>query len=344
MFSSIVCINVTTFGLTHLKLYIFCSIDDYSHFTVATTAQPGWHSEFIYMAGVLLRNCCRVIRVNYTIDEYLRILEKYKVTAAMVKPKDIFEMLKTDTIKKVDLSELLFVMSAGQHLSSKLAKEFQEYIPNGILLSLYGNSEFGGGTAEPSDLDPDTPGLVGKVKKNFKYYVLNEAGNRLAPNELGEICMTSNAPFAGYYNDEKLSKACLTPDGFYYSGDMGYLDEDGNIFLSDRKKFNISYKGKVINQWEIEKIIIENIQGVSEACVVDAESDKHGVIPYIAIVPEKGVTLNGTNIINTIMKHHLFTFETKVFFFDKLPITISGKYKNYLIRDMILKQLSNQAQ
>lgn len=99
----------------------------------------------------------------------------------------------------------------------------------------------------------------------------------------------------------------------------------------------------MLNQWDVEKIIIDNVKGITAVCVVDVESDKHGVMPYIAIVPEKGVTLSESDIVKTVMEHHPFEFETGVFFFDKLPDTISGKFKKHLVREMILKELSKRA-
>ncbi|XP_063703556.1 uncharacterized protein LOC134833232 [Culicoides brevitarsis] len=312
--------------------------------TFISTALPGWQSEFIFGIGCLLNNCLRVTRHNMTIDQFLMILDKYKAFACLVKPKDIFDILKSETIKKVDLSSLVIVVSSGHHLSPELNRQFQEYVPNGIILSVYGTSELGGGTTEASQLDPDTPNLVGRVKQNFQYYVLNEEGERVGPGEVGELCYTSTSPFVGYFEDEEASKKSVTKDGFFYSGDRGYLDVHGNVFLQDRKKYEISYRGKALNQWDVEKIILEKIDkhAIRDVCVVDIESKDHGMMPIIAIVPgDEKEALSEAEIIQVVMKHHPFEFETKVFFFDKLPMTISGKHKKYLVREMVMEKIAN---
>lgn len=293
------------------------------------------------MMGILAKTCCRIVRNGYTTEEFLLMLEKHKVQIIICNPIDIYKMIKSELIKKVDLSEMLIVMSTGHHLSVKLAAEFQEYIPNGVVYSAYGNSEFGGGITDASDLDPDVPSLVGKVKKNFRYCVIDEEGNRLGPNEVGELCIASGAPFGGFYKNEKMTKECTTPDGFFKGGDLGYLDEQGNVYLMERKKFNICYQGKNLSQWDVEKIVLANVEGVSGVCVVGIESQKYGMMPVIAVVPEKGGdTLSEADIIKTVMEHHPFEFETRVFFFDKFPVTIAGKYKKFLIKEMIIKRLA----
>lgn len=301
--------------------------------------QPGWHSELILSFIVAIKCCLRVIRAFYTIDELLRMIEKYKVQMLYIKPKDIFQMIKSDTIHEVNLEHLIIIASIGEHMSVKMASDLQQYVPNGIVISAYGISDIGGAITEPSDLEGFVHQLVGKVRKGFEIIVLDDDGNRLGVNEKGELGIRySVLPFPGYYKNEKLTKESVTHDGFFYSGDLGYLDEDGHVFLIERKKFNIPYRGKLLNQGDVERIILENVKGVSGVCVVDVESDEHGSIPYIAIIPEKGKTLIESDIVKTVMEHHPFEFETKIFFFEKLPMTISAKYKKHLVREMIMKK------
>lgn len=122
---------------------------------------------------------------------------------------------------------------------------------------------------------------------------------------------------------------------------MGYLDKDENIFLIERKQFYISYRGKIINQSEIERLILDNVEKVSAVCFVDVESDKRGAMPYIAIIPDHGVTLSEEEIVKAVMKYYPFEFETRIFFFEKLPMTTAGKFKKHLVRSMIMSQMMN---
>lgn len=302
--------------------------------------QPGWHSEFILSFIILIQSCVRVIRAHYTIDEFILMLEKHKVQFIYIKPKDIFLMIKSKTIQRVNLDNLRRVASTGEHMSIKMASDLQKYIPNGTVISTYGISDIGGGLTDCSDLKGFVHQLVGKVRRGFEFIVIDEKGKRLGVNQVGELCVRSMVlPFPGYYKNEKLSKESVNPDGFFYTGDLCYLDKDGNIFLIERKKFNIPYRGQLLNQGNVERIILENVEGVSAVCVVDVESDQHGVMPYIAVIPDQGASLKESDIIKTVMKYHPFEFETRVFFFESLPMTISSKFRKHLIRDMIMKRI-----
>lgn len=322
-------------NVTH-KQFLLGSADQLSNITIATTLTPGWQTESVVVFQSLQKNHLRIIRAHYTIDDFLLLLEKYKVMLTFVKPKDIFLMVHSDLIRKVDLSELIFVCSFGAHLTSKLAEQFEKYVPGGMVISLFGMSEFGMSVTDVSDIEERVPNLVGKVKRNIHFRVRGDTGEYLGPNEMGEFCVKADASFSGYYKNEEAQKM-ITDDGYFLTGDLGYLDEDGNIFLIDRRKYNFSYRGKVINQTQVELIISENIEEIEAVCVVDVEHKEHGLIPVIVIVPHKNCKLEEKEIIQTVMKHHPFEFQTEVFFFDKLPMTISGKIKKHLVREMLLK-------
>uniref|UniRef100_A0A336M3Q0 CSON011633 protein n=1 Tax=Culicoides sonorensis TaxID=179676 RepID=A0A336M3Q0_CULSO len=328
---------------THAQL-LSQTLGPFSNFVFASTMQPGWHSELILLFIILIKSCTRVIRAHYTIDEFLMMLEKHKVQFIYIKPKDIFQMIKSEVIHKVNLDNIKIIGSIGEHMSVKMASELQKYVRNGIVLSCYGISDVGGALTERSELKGFVHQLVGKVRKGFDFIVIDHEGNRLGPNKVGELGVRTSIKFPGYYRNEKLTQESMTPDGFFLTGDLGYLDEDGNVFLIERKKFNIPYQGKLLNQGDVERIVLENVKGISAVCVVDVESDQHGMIPYIAVIPEKGVSLSESIIIETVMKHHPFEFETKVFFFNSLPMTISAKFKKHLVRAMIMKKMNDESQ
>lgn len=255
-----------------------------------------------------------------------------------MKPKDIFVAIKSDIIGDLDLSCVEVVGSTGEHLSPKVGAEFESFLPNGVVCPAYGMSDLAGGLTSAVK-ERVLPGSVGKIQKNSKARIADEDGSYLGPNEIGEIYIKTFAPFKGYYQNERATKDSVTSDGYFKSADMGYIDLHGNVFLVDRKKYLISYRGGWINQSEIERIVLDHVADVASVCVVDVEDDVNGVIPVIAVIPEKGALLNEQHIIDIVNSHHEFPFETRVFFFEKLPITLSGKYRKHLVREMVLKQM-----
>lgn len=299
--------------------------------------KPGWHSESILIYWVLVRCNTRYIRPDYTIENFLKMIEKYKIMFVTLKAKDIFAAIKTNIIESLDFSTVKIAMTTGEHLSQKVREEFQKYLKNGFVCPLYGVSDVGGALTSVA-LGKPIPQSVGKITKNTLFKIISETGEALGPNEIGEIyCQFLGAPFTGYYKDEKLSKESVTDDNYFKTGDIGYFDENLNLFLVERKKYLISYRGGWINQSDVERIIIDHVKGIDGVCVLDVENDEHGVMPIIVIIPEKGITLKEDEIIKIVHQHHEIKFDTRVFFMDKLPLTISGKYKKHLVRNNILK-------
>lgn len=315
-------------------------MDPPSGVIAATTMKPGWISETMAVFWSFITLNTRIIRATYTIDDFLCLIAKHRVQFVFMKPKDIFAALKSDTIKKVDLSCVSVVGSTGEHLSVKIGNDFEKFLPNGTVCPAYGMSDIAGGLTTAVN-EHVVPGSVGKVSKNVNARIADEDGNYIGPNQIGEIYIKGFAPFKGYYQNEKLTKDSVTFDGYFKTGDIGYIDEQGNVFLVDRKKYLISYRGGWINQSEIERIILDHVDGVANVCVVDVEDDVNGVIPVVAIIPDEGASLKEHEIVKIIYQHHQFPFVTRVFFFKKLPITLSGKYRKHLVRDMVLKLMQN---
>lgn len=306
---------------------------------IASTMRPGWYSIAILVFWTLTKSLTVVIRAKYTIDDFLHMISKHKVNAVFTKPKDIFVALKSKTINEVSLDSLKMVVSTGEHLSVKIGDAMQKYVKNGIVCSLYGVSDVGGALTTIS-YGKGPPGCVGKIGRNNLVKIIGEHGENLGPNEIGEIYIKNiYADFSGYYQNEKLTKDSVDFDGFFKTGDIAYVDETGNVFLVERKKYLISYQGEWINQSMIEKAVLENVPGCDSVCAVDVEDEVNGVIPIIAIIPEEGASLDEKEILKVIRASHNFPFETKVMFFDKLPMTISSKFRKHLIRDLILKRL-----
>lgn len=301
--------------------------------------RPGWHSTCITIFWILINNLTAVIRAHYTIDQFLQMLEKHKVNGASIKPKDVFAAVKSDTIKQVSLESLEILSSSGEHLSTKLANEMQTYLKNGVVKSLYGMTDIGGAITTIA-YGPNAPGSIGKIGRNVQLKIVSENGEILGPNEIGEIyAKFTYADFSGYYQNERLTNESKDAEGFFKTEDMAYVNEDGDVFLVERKKFLISYGGEWINQSDIERAVLDNIPGCAGVCAVNVADEVHGEIPIVAVIPEEGRTLDEQEILKVVRASHSFPFETKVMFFDKLPMTISSKFRKYLVRDLILERL-----
>uniref|UniRef100_A0A336MGN2 CSON001433 protein n=1 Tax=Culicoides sonorensis TaxID=179676 RepID=A0A336MGN2_CULSO len=318
--------------ITNKKLSLHF-IENFPPVRLSFTMRPGWSTTALMAFNSLFSKVSNVVRAEYTIDDFLQMVSKHNVNILFIKPIDIYNALKSKTIENVSLDSVRICFSTGQHLSSKLAEKFEKYLKNSYVFSLYGSSEFGSNITTFSN-DKPAIGSVGKIKKNMNLKVINENGENLGPNEIGEICIKSiYADFDGYLQNEKLSKEAVDSDGYLKTGDIGYMDNEANLFLVERKKFLISYRGEWINQNKIEMAVLENIPGCARVCCVDIEDDINGVVPIVVIVPEKDFSpFNEQEIMRVISETHDFPFESKVLFFDSVPLTTSDKVRKIALR------------
>ncbi|XP_063703824.1 uncharacterized protein LOC134833439 [Culicoides brevitarsis] len=325
--------------ISHRQLLMF-SVVSVSDLRIATTMRPGWHTITGITMWILVRKLTLITCSTFSIDHFLEMLEKYKVDVAFVKPKDIFAAIKSETIKKVSLDSLKLMSSSGEHLSDKICKEMQNYLKNGIVGSIYGMTDIGG-ILTTLAYGKIAPKSVGKIAQNVLMKIVDtNTGENLPPGEIGEIyAKFLYADFAGYYKKSDLTEASRDEDGFFKTEDMGFVNKDGDVFLVERKKFLISYRGEWINQKVIEHAVLDKISGCAGVCCVNIEDDVHGEIPVVAVIAENNKNLNEEEIIKVVKESHPFQFETKIMFFDSLPMTISSKYRKYLVRNLVLERM-----
>uniref|UniRef100_A0A336L0Y1 CSON001432 protein n=1 Tax=Culicoides sonorensis TaxID=179676 RepID=A0A336L0Y1_CULSO len=283
-----------------------------------------------------------VLRAEYTIEDFLQMVANHNVNILFMKPIDIYNALKSKTIETISLDSVMRCISLGQHLSPNLAEKFEKYLKNTFVASMYGATELGTVIAFPSYGKQPT-GSVGKIGKNLHLKIIDENGKNLGPNETGEILAKAiYVDFNGYFQNEKLSNEVIDNEGYFKTGDMGYVNDEANLFLVERKKFLISYRGEWINQNKIETVVLEQISGCQRVCCVDIEDEINGVMPIVVIVPEKDFSsFDEQEIMRVITETHDFPFETKILFFDSVPLTTSDKVRKIVLRDMVRLRLNN---
>ncbi|MCM3707241.1 MULTISPECIES: long-chain-fatty-acid--CoA ligase [Cytobacillus] len=164
--------------------------------------------------------------------------------------------------------------------------------------------------------------------------VINERGEEVAHNgkEIGEVVVRSNGVMKGYWKNEEATMEAIR-DGWLYTGDMGNIDEYGNIEIVDRKKDIIISGGENISSIEVEGVLYEH-PAISEAAVIAVPHEKWGETPHAFIVVRNGNTLTEQEIISfTREKLAHFKAVTGVTFVDELPKTASGKIQKIHLRN-----------
>ena len=150
------------------------------------------------------------------------------------------------------------------------------------------------------------------------------------PNREGELVVKSDVIFSLYFNDPKKSEESLTTDGFFRTGDVVYMDENNNIFVSGRIKDVVKFRGFSVSPAEIEDILLSNPL-IADCAVVGEKSEEHGEIPVAFVVPSvEGKEIEEENLKSTLLKFVSDNIAKhkkihKVYTIDKLPRSGSGK-------------------
>ncbi len=171
----------------------------------------------------------------------------------------------------------------------------------------------------------------GKALSKNQILILDEKGNKLKPNQSGEIVVKSDSVMNGYLYNEEETKAKVK-NGFYYTGDYGYLDKEGYLFVEARRSDLIITGGENVNPLEVEKLL-NNISEIKESCVFPVADSEWGQKIAAAIVLNKKISKDK---IKEVLRNNIASYKIpKLFFFvDELPKTSLDKIKRHEIKEM----------
>ncbi|XP_055296139.1 probable 4-coumarate--CoA ligase 1 [Sitodiplosis mosellana] len=194
------------------------------------------------------------------------MIEKYKFTYTMNAPHQMVLMLKIDDLTKADLSSLKICFVGGSKVPFYVQTEMNSILPNGHVHVAYGMSEMAGSVAR------DFPRLsgkdcVGRLVAGSHAKIIDDQGQRCGVNVNGEICFKMNYRFLGYYGNQKATDELFDDEGFLMTGDIGHFDDDGFLFIVDRKKDLLKYTGFHLSPSEIDAYLIQS-PCIKSACVV----------------------------------------------------------------------------
>ncbi|MDF2367269.1 class I adenylate-forming enzyme family protein [Sneathiella sp.] len=234
-----------------------------------------------------------IVMPKFDTEKFLKIAEAEKVTHAMLVPVQYQRILAHPDFDKYDLSSFEVKLSTSAPLREGVKRDIITRWP-GKMIEIYGLTEGGIGTALSCTEFPDKLASVGMAGEGTELRLINEAGEELPQGEIGEIVGRSDAMMTGYHGRQDLTDAMIwrSPDGkvFYKSGDMGRFDEDGFLFLLDRKKDMIISGGFNIYAADIEVELAQH-EDVADVAVIGIPSEEWGETPLALVVPKEGAGL-----------------------------------------------------
>ena len=240
-----------------------------------------------------------VIMDRFSLDEYIRLTETYQVTVIAGMPPVIHSLLRTPPGTEERMRSVREMISGGGPLHPSIWKEFfsRFEIP---IVNAYGLSEtivVGTGTAiRPEDYEyADEFRSVGMPIGFTEVKIVNtdDPSTECKTREIGEIALRGPAVASGYWGMAEETRAVFLSDGWFLTGDIGYLSEDGMLAITDRKKDMIVMSGWKIYPTEVEKVLIDH-PSIDDVAVFGVPDMHRGEIPYAAIAlrPDASLTLS----------------------------------------------------
>jgi long-chain acyl-CoA synthetase len=227
-----------------------------------------------------------VLMTKWDAGEALRLIEKEKITYFVGVPTMSLELMTHPDREKYDLSSLTDIAAGGAPRPISHVERLRETFDQAQPALGYGLTETNAvGCGNFWSNYAEKPGSTGRPQRPFvDLAILDEDGTHLPAGERGEVGIKSAANFTCYLNDPESTKAAFTGDGYVRTGDIGYVDEDGYLFIVDRKKEIIIRGGENISSAEVEAACYDHPQ-VAEAAVFGAPDERLGEVPVAVIHP-----------------------------------------------------------
>ena len=276
-----------------------------------------------------------VIMENFDAEEYLRLVEKYNVTHSQLVPTMFVRMLKMpkDVRQKYDLSSLEVAIHAAAPCPEKIKHQMMEWWGS-IIYEYYGGTEGNGYCAANPQEWLAHPGTVGRPLIGV-VHIVDEGGNELPSGQTGAIYFSDGRDFS-YHNDPERTAQSYNDKGWSTLGDVGYQDEDGFLYLTDRQSYMIISGGVNIYPQEIEDLLLTHPK-VYDAAVIGVPNEEFGE-EVKAVIQPIDMKLTGDTLSEELIEFcraHLSHVKCprSVDFEAELPRHPTGKLYKRLLKD-----------
>jgi acyl-CoA synthetase (AMP-forming)/AMP-acid ligase II len=245
-----------------------------------------------------------VLMPKWDATEALRLLDEEKVTYFVGVPLMSYEMATHPDRDKYDLSQCKSFAAGGAPRPPEHVSKIREAFPNGYPLLGYGltetNAVGAGNLNENYMAKPGSTGLPSRPLVDLA--ILDDAGKPVGQGEVGEVSIRSVCNFLGYWKNEAATAAAYTDDAYFRTGDLGYLDADGYLFIVDRKKDIIIRGGENIACIEVEDAIYTHPK-VAECAVFGIPDERMGEIPAAVYFLQPGESLSPEELQSYLAEH-----------------------------------------
>ncbi len=321
---------------THYVRAMYCTL--FASAWRMTPESVALHAGAIVFNGAMLDlmpwmylGCTYILHETFKVERVIRDIEREQVTHIVMVPSQIISVLNSPAFTAKALASLEMIHNVGAPLPLKYQHQLNELLP-GRFYELYGLTEGFVTVLDKHDAIRKV-GSVGAPPSFFEMRILRADGTECAPGEVGEICGKGPTLMTGYYKRPDLTEKAIV-DGWLHSGDAGYVDKDGYLFLVDRIKDMIITGGVNVYPRDIEDVVIQH-PAVAEVAVFGVPDEKWGETPVAAVVARPGETIEPEQLKQWANGHVDAKFQrlSDVLIMNALPRNIAGKILKREMRD-----------
>ncbi|MBI2154289.1 MAG: AMP-binding protein [Candidatus Rokubacteria bacterium] len=282
-----------------------------------------FNGAFVTLMPWMLLGCTYILHRAFDAEAVIAEIERSRVTHMIVVPSQLVAMLHSPAFsgKALESLEMICSLGAPLHLEHKL--RLNEALP-GRFYELYGLTEGFVTILDKTDA-ARKPGSVGVPPPFFEMRILDADGRDVPAGQVGEICGRGPLLMPGYYKRPDLTAQAIV-DGWLRSGDLGYVDDDGFLFLVDRKKDMIISGGVNVYPRDIEEVVVRH-PAVRETAVFGVPDPKWGETPVAAVVLRQPGAVEAGELLEWINARVGAKFQrvSDVMIADDLPRNVAGK-------------------
>ncbi|MFQ5613721.1 MAG: 4-coumarate--CoA ligase family protein [Anaerolineae bacterium] len=261
---------------------------------------------------------------RFDLEQFLHLIQEHRVTRVNLVPPIVLALAKHPLIDRYDLSSLELLTSGAAPLGQDLARACAERL-GCLVVQGYGLTE----TSPVTHINPDDPARlklasVGPAIPNTEVKIVDVGrGTALGPNEDGEIWIRGPQVMQGYLNQPQATAATLDAGGWLHTGDIGHVDEDGHLYVVDRLKELIKYKGFQVAPAELEAVLLSH-PAVADAAVIPSPDEEAGEVPKAFVVLKEEVSPGAIMafVAERVAPHKKIR---RVEVTDEIPKSLSGK-------------------
>ncbi|MEU6088926.1 4-coumarate--CoA ligase family protein [Streptomyces sp. NPDC047085] len=290
------------------------------------------------MNAPLRKGATVVVLPRFDLETFLAAIENHRITGLYVAPPIVLALAKHPSVARYDLSSLKYVISAAAPLDAALAAACAERLGLPPIGQAYGMTELSPGThVVPLDsLHQAPPGTVGRLIAGTEMRIvsLDDPGKDLGTGEPGEILIRGPQIMKGYLGRPDATAAMIDTEGWLHTGDVGHVDPDGWLYVVDRVKELIKYKGFQVAPAELEALLLTH-PGIADAAVVGAYNEDGNEIPHAYVVRQPTADDLTENEIMLYVAERVAPYKRvrRITFIDTVPRAASGKILRRELRE-----------